>query len=377
MTALSAGTLSAMQIFAQRPSASRTIGWIIAAAAVVLAVAWLVFVPVPDWLASHDVGNVAGAVRILQLQTARDAARGQLLTLCAGLFAIGALVFTARNFTLSRDGQVTDRYTKAIEQLGSEKLDVRIGGIYALERIAQDSTKDHPTVMEVLAAFVREHSREPLSLSSDKPRPDTPGPRPDVQAALTVIGRRDIRRDRLRIDLSNADLTAVLLTGARLRGAIFHSATLVGADLDYADLSFASFIGADLSGAFFIDAILAHADLSGAKFAGTYLSRADLTGAKFGRVIHPGDDLSGMDLTGGTLTVATLTGTPVTDATLSGANYDGADFTSAYIAEDVPVPDGWLRDSDSGKLRRAAAKSNQPATASKMSSCPGCGAPRH
>ena len=38
---------------------------------------------------------------------------------------------------------MTDRYTKAIEQLGSDKLDVRIGGIYALERIALDSDKDH------------------------------------------------------------------------------------------------------------------------------------------------------------------------------------------------------------------------------------------
>ncbi len=56
---------------------------------------------------------------------------------------------------------MTDRYTKAIEQLGSDKLDVRIGGIYALERIARDSAKDHPTVMEVLTAFIREHSREP------------------------------------------------------------------------------------------------------------------------------------------------------------------------------------------------------------------------
>ena len=55
---------------------------------------------------------------------------------------------------------MTDRYTKAIEQLGSDKLDVRIGGIYALERIARDSARDHPTVIEVLAAFVREHSRE-------------------------------------------------------------------------------------------------------------------------------------------------------------------------------------------------------------------------
>ena len=89
-----------------------------------------------------------------------DNARGRLLTLGAGLFAAGALVFTARNFTLSREGQVTDRYTKAIEQLGSDKLDVRIGGIYALERVARDSARDHPTVMEVLTAFIREHSRE-------------------------------------------------------------------------------------------------------------------------------------------------------------------------------------------------------------------------
>ncbi len=44
---------------------------------------------------------------------------GRLLTLGAGLLAAGALLFTARNFILSREGQVTDRFTKAIEQLGS------------------------------------------------------------------------------------------------------------------------------------------------------------------------------------------------------------------------------------------------------------------
>jgi len=54
-----------------------------------------------------------------------------------------------RTLELSEQGQVTDRYTKAIEQLGSDKLDVRIGGIYALERVARDSARDHPTIMEV------------------------------------------------------------------------------------------------------------------------------------------------------------------------------------------------------------------------------------
>jgi hypothetical protein len=79
----------------------------------------------------------------------RNAARGRLLQLGAGLFAVAALVYTAKNFTLSREGQMTDRYTKAVEQLGSDKLDVRIGGIYALERVARDSPRDRLTVKAV------------------------------------------------------------------------------------------------------------------------------------------------------------------------------------------------------------------------------------
>jgi hypothetical protein len=67
---------------------------------------------------------------------------------------------TNKTTELTGQGQVTDRYTKAIEQLGSKEIDVRIGGIYALERIARDSARDQPTVMEVLAAFVRDHSPE-------------------------------------------------------------------------------------------------------------------------------------------------------------------------------------------------------------------------
>ena len=170
--------------------------------------------PGADWLAHHDVGSATGL-----LSKARDSARGRLLTLGAGLLAAGALLFTARNFNLSREGQVTDRYTKAIEQLGSKELDVRIGGIYALERIARDSAKDHPAVMEVLAAFIREHSREQWP----PPDPDNPDQlrltRPDVQAAATVAGRRNAKRDIRPIDLTRADLTRTDLTGARLNDA--------------------------------------------------------------------------------------------------------------------------------------------------------------
>jgi hypothetical protein len=176
----------------------RGLRWLtgVAVVVLVLVIAWALFVPVPDWLAYHDVGSARGPL----LQVARDAARGRLLTLGTGLFAAGALVYTARNFTLSREGQVTDRYTKSIEQLGSDKLDVRIGGIYALERIARDSARDHPTVMEVLAAFVRDHSLEPWSSLPAKDQSELDHPRrrtrPDVQAAVTVIGRRNVQHDR-------------------------------------------------------------------------------------------------------------------------------------------------------------------------------------
>ena len=98
----------------------------------------------------------------------------------AGLFGAGAVIYTARNFSLARQGQVTDRYTKAIEQLGSDKgLDAQIGGIYALERIARDSHVDHPNNIEVLAAFIRDHSSEQWPLAEPGAR------RQNGQRALT------------------------------------------------------------------------------------------------------------------------------------------------------------------------------------------------
>jgi hypothetical protein len=53
---------------------------------------------------------------------------------------------------------VTERCTKAIEQLGSDNLDVRIDGISALGRIARDFAQDHPTAIKELTAFIRKHS---------------------------------------------------------------------------------------------------------------------------------------------------------------------------------------------------------------------------
>src|SRR6185312_9508558 len=111
----------------QLPSWRKVLAWSgLLAAAVVVAV--VIFWPVSDLIAKHDVDAVTGRGYGAALQAARDAARGRLVAFGAGLFAIGALIYTARNFTLSRrtfelteQGQVTDRFTKAIEQLGSKE----------------------------------------------------------------------------------------------------------------------------------------------------------------------------------------------------------------------------------------------------------------
>ena len=113
----------------------------------------------------------------------------------AGLAALGSLVMAARTYRLTQQGQITDRYTKAIEQLGSDKPEVRLGGIYALERIAKDSAPDGATIAEVLTAFIRGRAPWP-SARPDQPGGDTPIDEipflryraPDVQGCVQAAG---------------------------------------------------------------------------------------------------------------------------------------------------------------------------------------------
>src|SRR3954451_15130546 len=115
---------------------------------------------VPPWVASTD--GLKGNDRAEEIGRARTA----VLAILAGTIAGVGAVFTGLSYRLNRQGHeldraghFTERFTRAIDQLGDEKLDVRLGGIYALERIAEDSEGDHPQVIEVLTAYVREHAR--------------------------------------------------------------------------------------------------------------------------------------------------------------------------------------------------------------------------
>jgi hypothetical protein len=187
----------------------RWVRWARLASAVVLAALvllglWGVWVVVPRWtvpdVSEADLRDVPAEARWQardNRRKLRNDARTTLLQGLGGLAVLAGATAAYRQVRIAREGQVTERFTRAIDQLGHGNLDVRLGGIYALERITLDSERDRSTIAEVLTAYVRGHAPWPPSRPG-QPHKDlavediAPLQRwaPDVQAALTVLARR-------------------------------------------------------------------------------------------------------------------------------------------------------------------------------------------
>jgi uncharacterized protein YjbI with pentapeptide repeats len=308
----------------------------------------------PKWQVARSQG-----VTIANRFDRENEARKTLAQIVGGAFLLAGLYSSVQTTELSRQGQITDRFTKAIEQLGAvdaagkPRLDVRLGGIYALERIARDSDRDHPVVMEVLTAYVREHA--PVI---EKKEGDVTPIGADVQAILTVIGRREDKYDSGVIDLRitrlrGADLDGADLSGANLNGADLSSLTqpndenlaggaqltgftklegayLRGADLNGADLSGALVVNSDLSGAYLHNAVLRDTRLGGTNLRGTHFYNANLNGAYLNYANLNGADLSGADLS---------TAVGVTQDQVNSAR--GNSYTK--LPEGLNVPSNWSK----------------------------------
>ena len=209
--------------------------------------------------------------------------------------------------------QIEDRLNKALEQLGSEKKEARIGAIYSLGKIAADSielkakfdavnkealssnvgqplfespTDFHWTVMQTLASYVRGNASR--GTSGCQPTRQLP---PDIQAALTVLGWRKRtygNGEDQRLELYETDLRGVILKdkeglpgSSNLEGARFEGMQLWNVDLSGANLR-----GIHLEGAILDGSCLRNANLFGAHFSDrtglidTDLEGADLKGSK-------------------------------------------------------------------------------------------------
>lgn len=328
---------------------------VVALALAMAIVGALVFIQLAsDWLAVTDASMTAS-----QRAEEIGRARTTVLAVLAGCLAAVGAYYTHRSFGLSRQGQITERFTRAVDQLGNgDSRDVRLGGIYALERLARESRDDHGPVVEILTAYIREHApRPPEDVELERmARGEYPGPTPtDVQAALTVLGRRNRNHDPplpWRLDLSraylpNVDLRNAYLRGANLSGAVldtahasgadFGGARLVGARLHAIDARHAQFVGADLSSAQMRrarldrarmhDAVLARAVLADAQMEGAFMQRVDLDDADLSRADLRIADMAHASLVGATLTEALLGGTKLQDALLEGAQLEDARYS--------------------------------------------------
>jgi uncharacterized protein YjbI with pentapeptide repeats len=283
--------------------------------------------------------DVLPAEKRLELINQRLQSRHQTLNSVGILFGVvftaASLIATALTVRHTQDelrstkeGQVTDRYTKAVEQLGSAKPEVRLGGIYALERLMADSPRDQRTIMEVLASYGRMHAQDPPAGTDHRSLAV------DVRAALTVLGRREQTHSVAHPDLSSIDFGEKNLSKLDLHGANLNYVVLTGAQLHDANLSGASLRLAVMNKVSLWRANLRGADLSGVELNNADLEETDLRGAHL-----YGAHLYGANLSDAKLTDAKLSDTKLSDtkpnqyASLNDANLSRADLSGAYLIQ--------------------------------------------
>ena len=277
----------------------------------------------------------------------------QLVAAVAAATACIGLMRHSAQTEADRQRRITDGFTKAAEQMSSEKFEIRLAGIYSLARIARESETDYWPAMETLAGFVREGSRRFEATADRRPFEDRVSQRAyylwrdmgqpsgrdaeiwglaknrelflqpsfkDVSAAAKAIGDRPAKgiimeqENNWILDLSGAILQWADLKGTNFARANFEFANLEGTKFDGADLSHARLWFATLRRASFHKAVLRGADLGMAEAEECRLPFADCAGATF----------SYANFSRGRFHCAVLT-----EADFTMSKLDNADFTSA------------------------------------------------
>lgn len=318
-----------------------------------------------------------------------DAIRKTIAQIVGGIVILGSLAFAYKTYQiqiekqdLDREGLFTDRFNNAIDKLKSEDRTVRIGGLYALERLSKDQTvskdsqKDYWMIMEILCAYIREKSsvfskdeKEPQQSLNSNANIDEANYKitnqnftlqenranqkiqdikipEDIQTAITIIGRRDFRNDlgiiNLRytnlsgVDLSSLYLSKSNLSGANLSNAEFYETNLSGADLRKADLSKVKLWEGTISRELVRlnnhwIADLSNAKLEGAKFYNADLSYMNLSGLNFSNIHLENAILTKSELFNTNFSNAFLTNVNLSQTALYKTNFSNAHLEFAYL----------------------------------------------
>ena len=190
----------------------------------------------------------------------------------------------------AQESLLNERYQKGAEMLGSDVVSVRLGGIYALQRLAyQHPNQYHFQIMRLFCSFARNpRVNEEKTVYYSVENGTTHELREDVQAVMTAIGHRSAAgldleelEENFQLDLRYADLHGASLEGANLAGALLTRAELGRTDLRKVNLSGSSLLGAKLDFALLKDAKFSGADLLGAKLCWADIENTDFSLAHF------------------------------------------------------------------------------------------------
>jgi hypothetical protein len=298
----------------------------------------------PGLVVDHDLagGRLAAADRLNAVNTVRSTmlqAIGGAVVLFGAYATWRQLRVSQDGLNATREGHVTDRFSRAVEQLGSDRLDVRIGGIHALWRVADHSARDHEAIVSIMAAYLRTHLPWPpqdpgvpaanASVNSVRPLETRAA---DAQTALTCLGVLGQTRSPGWVnvsytDLRRADCDGLWLNGVNLDGACLEAASVYQVNLSRTSLIAANLRHAELGTSVLHQARCIEADLRGARLVSADLREANLrkaraTGAGFVRADLRSADLRGCDLGGADLRQARLEGALASDLTVWPTGFD-------------------------------------------------------
>jgi hypothetical protein len=248
----------------------RTIVAIAIVALVLLAAAWWLWWRLPQRQVARIADQIPAPKDRADVEDNFRKTVGQALGGAAVLIgAVAAYLQFTQQQQASHELLISNQVSKSFEQLGSKEIATRLGGIYGLEGVMQTSPEYYQPVLEALCAFVRESTRN---------KTDEDPPVSDIQAALTVIGRRSTGTGF--VNLVEAHFPKSALRYANLAGADLTRVDLRRADLRHAILVYADLDGAQLNGADLRDANLSNANLSLVDLSSALLNRADLRFAR-------------------------------------------------------------------------------------------------
>ncbi len=303
-------------------------GFWLTIAAIILAVEIILTVVFWDWLSGEESGSTT--IRNIGFIMAGSVALP--LAIWRGLVADTQATASQRQADTAQQSLLNERYERGAAMLGSSAVSVRLAGIYALRRLAEDHPENyHVQVMSVLSAFARhptadkEYEAKLVEQNADPSKRHLC--REDVRTAVKQIGTRN----ETQVDLEKSEGFALDLMGVDLTYTSIGDANLSGAMLHYAELSHANIFDADLSNAFLRGAVLKNADLANVDFTGATTWGINLSRAKMRRLVMPDLPLYSANMSDAELSDVDLSDTYFTNAILSGVTIADSDLSNALF----------------------------------------------